>query len=48
MLTFTEKDGERVYEAYAPGYFESEVDALAKLAGIGPQKTKAARSSGLL
>ena len=43
MLTFTERDGERVYEGYAPGYFESEVDALTRLAGISPQKTKAAR-----
>lgn len=37
MLTFTEKDGERVYEGYAPGYFESEVNALTRLAGISPQ-----------
>ncbi len=43
MLSFTESDGDRVYAGYAPGYFGSEVDALLRLAGIDPPKTKAAR-----
>jgi len=37
MLTFTQKDGERVYEGYAPGYFESEVAALERLSAPGSQ-----------
>lgn len=37
MLAFSEKKGERVYDGYAPGYFESEVAALEKLAGPGFQ-----------
>lgn len=32
MLLFDERDGERVYEGYAPAYFRSEVDAIRRLA----------------
>ncbi len=41
MLTFSEKDGERDYTGYAPGYFESEVAALQRLAGRGSELERA-------
>ena len=49
MLTFEDKDGERLYTGYAPGYFTAEVDALKRLAGEpgSPQTQRAVQWTAL-
>ena len=37
MIMFEEKDGERVYTDYAPGYFRAEVDAALRFTGLTPR-----------
>jgi alpha-beta hydrolase superfamily lysophospholipase len=39
MLTFTETDGVRAYEGYAPGYFQSEVEAVNWLLAFAQEKS---------
>jgi len=34
MLIFDERDGERIYSGYAPGYFRAEVEHARRLAGL--------------
>ena len=39
MLTFTETDGVRTYRGYAPGYFQSEIEAVNWLLAFAQEKS---------